>query len=210
MDEHINARAEARRRRLLKNSESRLKALLGDGAENMQNYSLEVNAPTISTEDVVSDLPIIKHAQRLSEERIQESPLSVETENNQESKKTTVTPEVNSSNVNKTQSKWLILCIVLAAGSAIYLCWYSSASATFFSGFVVFMTVYVLNVLVWSQSSDVTKPFFITILTILLNHLDLADNTKHALKTTINVFIILGNYFCVYSFVFFGVYKILN
>ena len=232
MAEAINLQAEARRRRILQNSKQRMEQVLGDATSNPE--SGQVLSPHGETnlfqtekhlnesthyDSVAADLINSTQATQRSEkeEKLSQTP----NETNINDKDLAKPVKSGSTHTSYTKSQILVLqkkqsylllplCIAIAMLFATYVSFIEDTSMFFILGYVVFIIIY-LCYLLWNDLLFVVSDSFLMTVTILaINYLKFQENITNVLKVSCNFMFLSIDYFCLYSFFFFSVYKYFN
>ena len=232
MAELAKQRAEARRKKLLQNSESRMKKLLGDLHSEKINSNCscceapqketniltaaDTNANPFTNSHVDEEDTAIKSA------KFTEAMKTFQAQNDDSRNKCEVSRPIKSSsnflNSNskclimqkKVSSVWIFLCIALAMLFSLYMSFCQEKNLSFINGYVAFLTIYLSYRICSDNCFVISDSFLMTATAMAVDTLKLPENTKIFLKLLFNFVFSSVEFFCLYSFFFFGVFKIFS
>lgn len=218
MTDQLKNRADLRRQKILRNSQHRLKVLLGeskldDKVDITSNEQFEDCAQMLVTNDVASSLePTFVLKKKDCVDYLKSSVKMFEDEQKKNDKvlqefidksKLDIKPEKNTNPL-----LWLSICIFLAVGFSLYTIRFPNDNIPFIAGFIMLITINLGYVALGGHQSVQIDPILNAVLIMFLKVINASKVTQKFLFNILNMLILTGNYFCVYCFFFFGTFKL--
>ena len=228
MADQAKIRAEIRRRKLLQNAESRMRKVLGD-APDEDNLSIAsqdsegmLEDSFLTSKESLSSINIVNKAVIEKSDYIETALPKNRTYTNHQNEDTAKDDEteLDKKPMKQKQEKiivqkkesfvWFLVCMAISSVLSVYTSSIQGTNFTFFNGFIAFLALYISYMIFSNQLFVISDAFFVSMSTIVIDMLKVPVKLKKLFKVMVNFLYLSVDYFCLYSFCFFGVYKLLS